>query len=245
MKAIILAAGFATRLYPLTENKSKILLPVGGKPILEHIIAKIDVLDAVDEIIIITNDKFYQDFVDWQKTYTSKKKLTLINDLASHNEGRLGVLGDIHFAIRKTNINDELLIIAGDNLFDLDLTKMYVQFKEKSKGKAVIGLHDLHDPQKLANRFGTAVLDDKGKLIDFEEKPEKPKSSLAATVIYFLPQSVIGFIAKLIQTEKMDNPGNFIIALMQEQEVYGFVFDEAWYDIGSKEEYEKVQEVYQ
>ena len=246
MKAIILAAGFATRLYPLTENQAKPLLPIGNKPMIEHILQKIEQLPVVDRIIIVTNDKFYKDFLAWQERYQVrqtknkiKKPITIVNDLATHNQGRLGALGDIFFAIRSQSLNDDLLVIAGDNLFGCDLAKVHHLFQVKEH--AVVAVHDLRKRELLAKKLGVVELDYDNRIVGFEEKPEIPKTSLAATGIYFFPKSLLTFMVRTALSKKIDNPGDLIVQLLKEELVYAYVFTEYWYDIGTKEQYERLK----
>ena len=121
MKAVVLAAGYATRLYPLTKDQPKPLLEVAGKPIAEHIIRKIEEVDEVDEIFIVTNNKFSEHFSKWVNSFSSSKKITVVNDQTMSNEDRLGSLGDIQFVIEKHNVEDDILVVAGDNLFEFSL----------------------------------------------------------------------------------------------------------------------------
>ena len=131
MKAIILAAGYATRLYPLTLNKPKPLLEVAAKPIIEHILFKIEKIKEINNIFIVTNNKFYAKFASWLAVYESKKKIKIINDKTSSNEDRLGAVGDIKFVLEQEKLNDDVMIIAGDNLFEFSLSGPVKIFKEK------------------------------------------------------------------------------------------------------------------
>lgn len=238
MKAIILAAGYATRLYPLTLHTPKPLLPVRGKPMAEHIIEKINDVDAVDSVFIVTNEKFYSQFTAWKKTVLSDKPIHIINDKTTCNEDRLGAIGDVDFVIRERKLNDELLVIAGDNLFEFSLKKMYQFFKEK--GCSVLAVYDLGDPSKLAKTFGVVQLDKTARIVDFEEKPAKPKTSLAATACYLFTKKDAASIRECIKDIKPDNSGNFISWLSKKTAVYGYRFTGKWFDIGSYEQYDEV-----
>jgi len=237
MKAIVLAAGYGTRLYPLTLNKPKPLLKVAGKPILEHILFRIEEVDDVDEIFIVTNDKFYSHFLEWSKKYKSNKKIKVINDGTKTNEGRLGAIGDIHFVVNNEKIDDSILVVGGDNLFEFSLHHMTLFFKEKKS--PVVALCDIKD-KELAKKYGIADINQDKKIISFHEKPSKPKSTLASTACYIFSKKDLEELEKIIaQGKRPDNLGDFIKFLSEKKHVYGFVFSENWFDIGSKEQLEK------
>jgi glucose-1-phosphate thymidylyltransferase len=243
LKAIILAAGYATRLYPLTENQPKPLLAVGEKPIVEHIIDKINQVENINEILIVTNNKFTPHFESWLNAYQTQKPIKIINDGTLTNDDRLGAVGDINFVLEKENINEELLIIAGDNLFEFSL-KDFVKFYQE-KNSSALAFYNLKEKSKLANRFGVGILDENQKLVDFEEKPAKPKSTLAATCLYTLTKEDVQRIKEYIDvSERWDNPGDFMIWLSKQNKVHGFTFTERWFDIGSFEALEEAYTVY-
>ncbi|MBI2655805.1 NTP transferase domain-containing protein, partial [Candidatus Woesearchaeota archaeon] len=143
MHAIILAAGYATRLHPLTKDKPKPLLDVAGRPIIEHIIEKLGQISDVGKILIVTNERFERNFREWLENFDAKKPIEIINDGTSSNDDRLGALGDIHFAIASKEIDDDIIAIAGDNLFELSLTDVHNFFRKKKSN--VIVLHDVKD----------------------------------------------------------------------------------------------------
>ena len=241
MKAIILCAGYATRLHPLTLDCPKHLLEINNKPILEFIYDKINKISCIDEIIIVTNNKFYSHFKDWADLVD--KNIQVINDNTNNNDERLGGIGDLHFVINKTKINDDLLIILGDNFFEFDLKK-FVDFAIKIK-EVVLGGYEIGDLEE-AKRFGVLKLNEDGRtLVDFQEKPENPSSSLISTGIYFFPKKEIKLIQDYMRTnENKDGPGYLIKYLYPRQNVFVYVFKEPWYDIGSLEQYKFLQEKY-
>ncbi|MBT4541190.1 nucleotidyltransferase family protein [Candidatus Woesearchaeota archaeon] len=248
MKCLILAAGYSTRLYPLTENTAKQFLKIGNKYMVEHILDSIKHIEDIDEVIIISNNKFYKDFENWLENFKVSnnrfnKPIKLINNGTNSNEERLGAVGDMHFAISSQNIDEEVLIIGGDNLFETDLKNMIEIFKKNQA--PVVAARDLGDPNKLANKFGTIEVDENNKIIDFEEKPAQPKSSLAATCIYLYTKEDIEELEKCIkENKKPDNTGDFLNHLVNKKTVYCYHFNEPWYDIGSHEELKEVQEKY-
>lgn len=244
MKALILAAGYGTRLYPLTLNHPKPLLKVGSKLMIEHIVDKINEIKGIDEIFVITNDKFYKNFNDWSIKFTgTDKKITILNDRTQSNEDRLGAVGDIYFAIKEKKIDDSFLVIGGDNLFEFSL-KSLVSFS-KEKNASIIAVRDLQEKQKLAKKFGVVEVDENDKIVSFEEKPENPKSTLASTCCYLFTRQDIHEFEKCIEEHKKpDNTGDFIKYLAEKKPVYAFTFTEKWFDIGSHEQLKEVNEIF-
>ena len=237
MDVLILAAGYATRLYPLTLDVPKPLLDIAGRPLLDHIIDKIK--DKVDKIHVITNNKFHQHFLDWAE---DKENINIINDQTMTNEDRLGAIGDIHYFIKKMEFDNELMVIAGDNFLGLDFDEFFKFYKEKDS--SILAVYDLLEKEKLANKFGVIELNDKMKVVGFEEKPAKPKTSLTATACYIFQKKDIKLLELCVKEhQKLDNTGDFIKFLTLNSSVHGFVFDGVWYDIGSKEDLAKVREL--
>ena len=231
MKALILAAGYATRLYPLTREYPKSLLEVRGKPILDYIVDKLEAIDEVSEIIIVTNSKFIAKLRQWKKRVQAKKKLMLVDDLTRANADRLGAIGDVAFAINKQNIREDLLVVGGDNLFSGGLTR-FLKFAGQKKPAATIGLYKLKE-LKDASRYGVVRLDRDDKVIHFEEKPKHPKSKLVAMCLYYIPAGRLSLIKDYMKIgKKADATGNYIDWLKDRIDTYGFVFHGYWYDIG-------------
>ena len=241
MDAIILAAGYGTRLHLLTENMPKPLLEAAGKPIIEYIINKLEELDIVDKIYIITNDKFEQNFKQWLNNFDAKKPIEIINDGTKSNQDRLGAIGDINHAINLKNLDNDIIVIAGDNLFELSLLDVANFFKKRKSN--VIVLHDVKDIE-LAKHYGIVEVDN-DTIINFEEKPISPKSTLASTGIYLFPRKTIFLIKKYIdQGNNPDKTGSFIEWLHKRDVVYSYVSDKKWYDIGSIDQLEKANKYY-
>jgi len=237
MKAIILCAGYATRLYPLTINTPKPLLDITGKPMIEHILLKLYEINNLSEIFIVTNNKFCTHFNKWLKNYKTDIKIKIINDNTNSNEDRLGAVGDINLVIKKENINEDVIVIGGDNLFELSL-KEFIGFAEN---KPAIASHDINNLE-LAKQLGILSIDQNNKITNFEEKPENPKSTLAATCIYFLPLDIVKMIEQYVKKgNPTDKPGHFIQWLYKKTEVYSFVTKEKWFDIGNKGQLEEVR----
>ncbi len=237
MKALILAAGYGTRLYPLTLDRPKPLIKVGGKPIMERLLSKIENLKDCDEVYIVTNDKFYDLIVNWVRGKEFPFSIKVINDHTTSDDDRLGAIGDINLVLGREKPQDDVLIMAGDNLFEFDISD-FVNFAME-KERLSIALYDVKD-KELAKRYGIVSIDDNNKVSEFYEKPEEPKSTLASTGIYYLPAGKLPLMGEYMRTDLVkDQPGNFVKWVSEKDEVYGFVFDEGWYDIGDKKSLEK------
>lgn len=239
MKILLLAAGYATRLYPLTLNTPKPLLAVAGKTVLGYIFDLIEPLTVVDEIFIVTNKKFYQDFKDWKKGFKSSKKIIIIDDGTTSNKTRLGATGDIEFVVERRNIEDDLLVLAGDNLFKADLS-VFTNFCASKKPSITIGLYDIKN-LLLAKNYGIVSIDKNNQIIDFKEKPANPPSTLAAMCLYFFPKERLDIMKEYRQTDTAkDAPGYFLEWLYKKESVFGYVFkDKKWFDIGDKKSLEE------
>ncbi len=243
MKAIILAAGYATRLYPLTINKPKALLTINNKPIINYIVEQINTIDVVDEIYVVTNHKFIDSFADWQNEIESRAKITVLDDGTTSEQDRKGAIGDIAFVIQKMNINDELLVVAGDNFFTYPLKNYYDFYKQKDKDCVCV---KVWNDEKTLRNFGIALLDQNNKVLDIEEKPENPKSNTVVFAMYLYQKDTIPLFEKyLSQGNNPDAPGNFPAWLYKQKEVYAYTFKGECYDIGTPESYQEVQALFQ
>ncbi len=229
MKVIILAGGYATRLHPITLNKSKPLIKINDKPIIEHIIAKLH-FSEIDEIFIVTNEKFYTDYQLWSANFTYNKPITIMNDGTTNNEDRLGAVGDIDFVIEKQNINDDLLIIAGDNLFEDDLQNM-MNFLNQNNNSCIL-VNDISCFEK-AKQLGIVNVNENNKIISFVEKPEQPKSTLAATCVYAIKKNHLRYVKDTIKSGFQDKPGDFIRHLSENEPVFALPLQGKWFDIGT------------
>jgi len=233
MTTIILAAGYGTRLYPLTLDKPKALLKVGEKSILERLVTKIKETENCAKIIIVTNEKFYSKLEKWAKSQNSTVEIKVINDKTNSNETRLGAIGDINLVLEKEGINDDLLITGSDNLFDEDLGS-FVNFAESKKPFSTIALFDVKD-KSLASKYGICSLDKDMRVQDFEEKPRNPESTLAASALYYIPKEKVKRIFEYMKSNlPKDAPGNLMKWLSREDRLFGYVLSGTWYDIGDK-----------
>jgi len=235
MKAIILAAGYGTRLRPLTLNTPKPLIEVGGRPVIDYITDRIKEIEDVTHISIVTNQKFVKHFENWVNGFSIERGIEIFNDGTSSNEERLGSIGDIRFVIEKANIDDDVIIVAGDNFFNFPLYEIYEFFRKVKE--PVVGVFDVRDIE-LAKRLGIVRLDEDNKIVEFNEKPEEPKSTLASTVIYLFPRKILPLISQYLdEGNSPDAPGHLLEWLIRRGiTVYGYVFSKGvWHDIGTPE----------
>ena len=239
MKALILAGGYATRLFPLTENFPKPLLEINKKPMMDYILDKIGEI-WINEIFVITNNKYYSHFENRaNQKKSSDFSIKIINDHTLSNGDRLGGVWDIIYTIQQENLDDDLLVVWWDNLFKFSLEKSYKLFKEKNQ--TVIIWYDVQSLE-YAKSFGIISIDESGKVVDFTEKPQDPKSTLAAICLYYYPKHILLYFTKYLQeadnlgdTEKrqkmLDWPWNFPARLYKQTDVYACVHTEKRYDV--------------
>ena len=240
MKCLILAAGYATRLYPLTENFPKPLLEVGGRPILDILIDDIDKSGAVDEYIVISNHKFANCFYDWAKQ--KKYKITVVDDGTETNETRLGAVCDIEYAVEKLGIDSDALIIAGDNLLDFSLTE-FISYADEKKTSCVMRYYE--EDEKRLVKSGVAQVNSGDLIVSMEEKPQCPKSNWCCPPFYYYTSNDLKLIKEGIENGcGTDAPGSFIAWLCQRSPVHAMEMPGKRYDIGNLESYKKVNEEY-
>ena len=244
MKALILAAGYATRLYPLTKKYPKPLLEVKGRPVIDYVVDKLGSVGLINEIYIVTNSKFIADFKKWAKTASSPKKITLLNDLTKNNQDRLGAMGDIGFVIKKKKIQEDLLIVGGDNLFSGSL-QGFLDAARKNAAPASIGLYRLK--RKIdACCYGVVKLDKLKRVVSFKEKPRHPESNLAAMCLYYISKNYLNLINAYLQGKKnkADATGSYIAWLKDKVDVYGYVFSGSWFDVGDYKYLNTAKEIF-
>ena len=230
MKCLILAGGFATRLYPLTIDKAKALLEIKGKPVINHII---DRVPNNIEVLVSTNKKFETDFKEWQKTL--RRPVEILIEEALTDDRKLGAVGAIDYWIKRKDIKEDIVVIAADNYLEFDLTDLMAKFDGKN---VMIAVHDVGDKDKACDigkkcQLGLVILDGT-KVIRLDEKPPEPTSSIIATGIYVLPQRIFPLLAQYCRQKKRDNLGEFINFLLSKEEVFAYPFTEVWADIGDE-----------
>lgn len=242
MKAILLAAGYATRLYPLTENFPKALLSVGGMPLLDHILNQLNRLDEVDEIHLVSNDKFYPQFLDWAKAHNDPR-LHIHNDGTRGDGAKLGAIGDIAFVLEQAGIDDDCLIVASDNLLMIDYRDYYNAYLAHGRQPLLLAqkIHDLD----VLRRFAVAVLEPDGRVTSLVEKPKDPPADNGVFALYLYPAAVMRRIREYLdQGNSPDAPGNFPVWLVDRVPVYAYVTDKPCYDIGTHESLRLVRSLY-
>ena len=245
MNALILAAGYATRLYPLTLDKAKPLLTVAGKPIIEWVVDNLADVPDLEKIYIVTNDKFTPDFQAWAKRYQDRQpkfKFKIINDGSKSDDDKLGAIGDINFVVNRENLSQsDLLIVAGDNLFSEPLAG----FVASAKGsEATVAVHDVGDPEAI-KKYGNIAIDAAGIITHFEEKPEKPRGTLAAIALYYYSPGVLSLLTTYLAAgNNPDQPGRFVQWLYTRKPVKTFQIKGKWIDIGSRETLKEADKVF-
>ncbi len=240
MKCLILAAGYATRLYPLTENFPKPLLEVKGKTILDWLIDDIDSLGAVDEYVVISNHKFAHHFDKWAEKKI--QKITVLDDGTNSNETRLGAVCDVQFAINKLSLDDDMIVIAGDNLLDFSLTKFIKYAKEKNTS-SIMRYYEAN-VEKL-KKCGVVSIDENDRIVSMEEKPSEPKSHWCCPPFYYYTRDDAKLVKEGIEQGcGTDAPGSYIAWLCKETVVHAMEMPGKRYDIGNLESYQKVKEEY-
>ena len=243
MKCLILAAGYATRLYPLTENFPKPLLEVAGKSILDWLLDDIDNIEGIDEHIIISNHRYVEHFENWKKNSKLKNPITIIDDGSMSNETRLGAVKDIQFAIDTLNLDDDLFIVAGDNMLDFSFQSFVDLFHEKN---AAVVMCNYEEDVNTLRRCGVMIPDSDFRVVSMEEKPQDPKSNWCVGPFYIYKKDELHIIKQGIEDGcGTDAPGSFVCYLCEKTDVYALKTPGNRYDIGTLESYEEVKKVFE
>jgi glucose-1-phosphate thymidylyltransferase len=244
MNVLILAAGYATRLYPLTLNKAKPLLVVGGKPIIEWLTDNLAGIPDLEKIYVVTNDKFAADFQAWSQAYQKRHpefRFQIVSDGSTSDDDKLGAIGDINFVVNRENLSRTgLLIAAGDNLFTTPLT----DFVEHARNTEVtVAVYDVGDTEAV-KKYGNVAVDAEGIITRFEEKPETPDGTLAAIALYYYSPAVLSLLRTYLTAgNNPDQPGRFVQWLYTREPVKTFQIKGQWLDIGSKETLENADRI--
>lgn len=240
MKCLVLAAGYATRLYPLTENFPKPLLEVKGKTILDWLVNDIETSGLVDQYVVVSNHKFVNHFKMW--TVDKSQNITVLDDRSMTNETRLGAVKDIQFAIDELKLDDDLLIIAGDNVLDFSLVE-FIKYAQEKKTSCIMRYYE--PKLERLKKSGVVVIGEEDRVIGMKEKPEKPESTWCCPPFYFIARKDIPLVAKGIAAGcGTDAPGSFIAWLYKQVAVHAMEMPGKRYDIGTLESYEKIKETY-
>jgi glucose-1-phosphate thymidylyltransferase len=236
VKAVVLAAGYATRLRPLTDSIPKMLLPLAGRPMLDYLLDRLEAVEEIDAIHVVTNARFAGDFGGWAAQRSGRVPVAVLNDGTTSNEDRLGAIGDMRFAVEAAGLEgEELLVVAGDNLIEYRVEDFVRFWREKEDGAAV-AVHRVPDPE-LIKQYAVAELDAVDRVVSLEEKPARPRSDLAATAAYlYRPEHAALVGPYLDEGNPRDAPGNFVVWLYRRAPVYGYRFEGGWMDIGDPEQ---------
>ena len=235
MQCILLAAGYATRLYPLTKDKPKALLEIGDETILDKVIKKAEEIPQINDIYIVTNSKFSDCFKNHK--YSARSRITVLDDGTTDNSNRLGAIGDLEFTIEQMNIDDDILVMASDNIFDFSLCDMYSLFKKKDCD--TICARVVNSKAELRT-MGVLELDGL-KVTGFVEKPQEPKTNLGVPPFYMYKRETLPLISEYLKSgNNPDAPGHLVPWLITKKDVYAYVFDGTVTDIGTPESYERV-----
>jgi glucose-1-phosphate thymidylyltransferase len=245
MKVIILAAGYATRLYPLTLTQPKPLLPVAGQPMIEYVLDNLAPIGALDHIYVVTNAKFAAHFQRWADSYrATKAKLdfTIVNDRSTDDSNKLGAIGDLHLVLTRENLDDDVIVVAGDNLFSEKLTDFGRFCREKQS--PVLAVYDVGDLEQI-KKYNAITLAADGRITFFEEKPKNPASTLTGIALYYYPKSVLPLIKQYVaEGNNPDQPGRLVQWLYPRVPVYTWKVPGIWFDIGSKETLEEANAIF-
>jgi glucose-1-phosphate thymidylyltransferase len=245
MNVLILAAGYATRLYPLTRDKAKPLLEVAGKPMIEWVLDNLAPVPDIDVVYVVTNNKFAKDFEAWAEEYRqrgSRLTLQIVNDGSIDDSDKLGAIGDINLVLTREQLaTQDLIIVAGDNLFSEPLT----DFVKHAKGsEATLGTYDVGDLDAI-KKYNNITVDQNGEITEFEEKPAKPKSTLTGIALYYFSREIVPLFTTYIAAgNNPDQPGRFIQWLYRRKRVKTFQITGTWFDIGSKETLEEANQIF-
>lgn len=246
MKVLILAAGYATRLYPLTLTQPKPLLPVAGQPMIEYVLDNLAPIGGIDRVYVVTNAKFARHFEDWSKNYRatkSKLDFTIINDGSTDDSNKLGAIGDMHLVITKEKVDDDLIVVAGDNLFSETL-KDFGRFC-REKNAPVLAVYDVGNLQEIT-KYNSISIDSSDKITFFEEKPKNPTSTLTGIALYYYPKSALPLIKQYVaEGNNPDQPGRLVQWLYTRTPVYTWRVPGIWFDIGSKETLAEANKIFQ
>ncbi|SFS03374.1 glucose-1-phosphate thymidylyltransferase [Halomicrobium zhouii] len=233
MEAVVLAGGYATRLWPVTKNRPKMLLPVGESTVIDRILGELEADERIDEVYLSTNERFAEDFETHLAESAFEKPTISVEDTTEEDE-KFGVVGALAQLVEREGIEDEdLLVIAGDNLISFDVTDFLDFFEEK--GATTLAAYDVGSREK-AKSYGLVELDG-DEVVDFQEKPDEPNSTLVSIACYAFPAEEVRFDEYLQGGNNPDEPGWFIQWLVDDGEVDAFTFDEAWFDIGTPDSY--------
>jgi len=236
MKAVLLCAGFATRLYPLTQEQPKSLLPIAGQPLLNYLLKLLEGLPSLTRIFLVSNHKFYSLFSRWADRARGTQRITVLDDGIADHRHRLGPVRDLKIALDQEGAHEDVLVLAGDNLIDSELAG-FLSFAKSKRPAPSVGVWDVQD-REAAKKYGLVETDASGKITAFFEKPMDPPTTLASMGLYFFPSQTLVFVNRYLETSaNSDALGHYVSWLARQMQVFTFPFQGAWFDIGDLESY--------
>ena len=245
MKLLVLAAGYATRLSPLTNHQAKPRLPVAGRPMSEHVLEKFSTCPQIDRIYVVTNHRYAANFQAWAGERGGSfcgRPLTIVDDGTQRSDDRLGATGDIDYVLRTCAIEDDLIVVAGDNLFSGALDGFVQAAQQKG---VLVGVYDVGDLEEI-RKYNNLEVDAAGRITHFEEKPQKPKSTLTAIALYHYPRTALPWFGRYLSGGgNPDQPGRFIEWLYPQLPCFTHRIVGKWLDIGSHQTYDQAQRLFQ
>jgi len=245
MKVLILAAGYATRLYPLTLTRPKPLLDVAGKPMIEHVLDNIAPIPGIDRVYVVTNAKFAGQFQQWADHYRatkSKLNFTIINDGSTDDSNKLGAIGDLNLVLNREKVDDDLIVVAGDNLFSQSVEE-FGKFC-RAKNAPVLAVYDVGNLEEI-KKYNAITMDKDGRITFFEEKPKQPQSTVTGIALYFYPKTSLPLIRQYVaEGNNPDQPGRLVQWMYPRTPFYTWRVPGLWFDIGSKETLDEANRIF-
>jgi len=245
MKVIILAAGYATRLYPLTLTQPKPLLAVAGKPMIEYVLDNLAPIGGLERVYVVTNAKFAGHFQKWADTYHAghpKLDFTVVNDGSTDDSNKLGAIGDLHLVLTREQIDGDLIVVAADNLFSQTL-EGFGRYCQEVKAP-VLAVYDVGDLDQI-KKYNAITIDRDRRITFFEEKPKQPTNTITGIALYYYPREVLPLIRQYVaEGNNPDQPGRLVQWLYPRVPFYTWLVPGLWYDIGSKETLEEANRIF-
>ena len=245
MKLIVLGAGYATRLYPLTLNHPKPLLAVAGKPMIEHVLDNATPIPEIDHVFVVTNEKFAPHFQRWADAYVSKHTsapITIINDHSTDDANKLGAIGDMNLVLNQVHMEDDIIVVGGDNLFSQSL-EAFGNYCRKCNAP-VTGVYDVGDLDEI-KKYNAIEIEDQDRITFFEEKPTNPKSTLTGIALYYYPRTALPLIRQYIaEGNNPDQPGRLVQWMYSRTPFYVWRVPGIWFDVGAKETLEEANRIF-